>query len=115
MKTYSPQDGKRIGLHDVGRGVLILILSFASSIWTVYVCLFVIGMLSAVFVHSHWELLMTAIFGIDRQPNDKMDPMAPSNLEFFITGRNNQRRREYGTTRYYTGLKIYTDIIEQGQ
>lgn len=37
-------------VSDVGRGVLILILSFASSIWTVYVCLFVIGMLSAVFV-----------------------------------------------------------------
>lgn len=66
-------------------------------------------------IHSHWELLMTSIFGNEEQPNDKMDPMAPSNLEFFITGRNNQRRREYGTLRYYAGLKIYKDIIEQGQ
>ncbi|MCG1023849.1 MFS transporter [Sutcliffiella horikoshii] len=37
-------------VSDLGRAVLILILAFASSIWMVYVCLFFIGMLSAVFV-----------------------------------------------------------------
>ncbi|KGP73253.1 TetR/AcrR family transcriptional regulator [Pontibacillus yanchengensis] len=66
-------------------------------------------------VSSYWDLLLTRIFGKGQQPDDEMDPMAPSNLEFFITGRNDQRRREYGKTRYYTGLKIYKSIIEKGQ
>ena len=66
-------------------------------------------------VSSYWDLLMMSVFGEDKQPDDEMDPMAPSNLEFFITGRNDQRRREYGKVRYYDGLKIYKDIIEQGQ
>ncbi|MYL35083.1 TetR family transcriptional regulator [Pontibacillus yanchengensis] len=66
-------------------------------------------------VSSYWDLLLARIFGEGKQPDDKMDPMAPSNLEFFITGRNDQRRIEYGKTRYYTGLKIYKSIIDQGQ
>jgi MFS family permease len=37
-------------ISDIGRGVLILLLAFASSMWMVYICLFLIGMLSAVFV-----------------------------------------------------------------
>ncbi|NBI29100.1 MFS transporter [Chengkuizengella marina] len=37
-------------LSDWVRAGLILVLAFANSIWTVYVCLFLIGMLSAVFV-----------------------------------------------------------------
>lgn len=35
---------------DLVRSGLILILAFANSLWTVYVCLFMVGMLSAVFV-----------------------------------------------------------------
>ncbi|NDI34631.1 TetR/AcrR family transcriptional regulator [Chengkuizengella sediminis] len=66
-------------------------------------------------VHSHWDLLLETIYGEERQPNDEMDPLAPSKLEFFITGRNDKRRREYGKTRYYNGFKIYADIIKQGQ
>lgn len=66
-------------------------------------------------VDSHWDLLLTAVFGEGEQPDDEMDPMAPSKLEFFITGRNDQRRIEYGKVRYYNGLKIYKDIIEKGQ
>ncbi|MCG1023848.1 TetR/AcrR family transcriptional regulator [Sutcliffiella horikoshii] len=66
-------------------------------------------------VASHWELLLSCMFGKDKKPNDKMDPMGPSNLEFFISGRKDQRRREYGKVRYENGVKIYRDIIEQGQ
>ncbi|WP_064091241.1 TetR/AcrR family transcriptional regulator [Rossellomorea aquimaris] len=66
-------------------------------------------------VSSYWDLLLMSVFGEDKKPDDEMDPMAPSNLEFFITGRNDQRRREYGKVRYYDGLKIYKDIIDQGQ
>ncbi|WP_223703189.1 MFS transporter [Sutcliffiella deserti] len=37
-------------ISDLGRAVLIVILALASTLWAVYICLFVIGMLSAVFV-----------------------------------------------------------------
>jgi MFS family permease len=37
-------------LSDLVRAGLILILAFANSLWTVYICLFMIGILSAVFV-----------------------------------------------------------------
>jgi MFS family permease len=37
-------------LSDVVRAGLILILAFTDSLWTVYICLFMVGMLSAVFV-----------------------------------------------------------------
>lgn len=66
-------------------------------------------------VTTHWDMLLASIFGEDRQPNDKMDPLAPAKLEFFIIGRNDQRRREYGKVRYTNGVKIYATIIEQGQ
>jgi TetR/AcrR family transcriptional regulator, transcriptional repressor of aconitase len=64
---------------------------------------------------SYWDLLLLRMFGEDREPDDKMDPLAPINLEFFITGRNDIRRRKYGTERYYYGLNLYADIIRAGQ
>ncbi|MFB7140655.1 TetR/AcrR family transcriptional regulator [Gottfriedia sp. NPDC056225] len=66
-------------------------------------------------VDSYWELLLLRIFGESRVPNDKMDPLAPSVLEFFITGRNDSRRRKYGKERYHFGIKIYSDVIKEGQ
>ncbi|RWZ58629.1 TetR/AcrR family transcriptional regulator [Halobacillus fulvus] len=64
---------------------------------------------------SYWHLLMQIIFGEDATPDTNMDPLAPSKLEFFITGRNDERRRAYGERRYEMGLKIYADIIKEGQ
>ncbi|PEJ47743.1 TetR family transcriptional regulator [Bacillus sp. AFS002410] len=66
-------------------------------------------------VDSYWELLLLRLFGESRVPNDKMDPLAPSTLEFFITGRNDSRRRKYGKERYHFGIKIYSDVIKEGQ
>lgn len=37
-------------VSDLARAGLILVLTIANSIWTVYICLFVIGLLSAVFI-----------------------------------------------------------------
>lgn len=37
-------------VSDLVRAGLILILAFADSLWTVYICLFMVGMLSAIFV-----------------------------------------------------------------
>ncbi|WP_110929650.1 TetR/AcrR family transcriptional regulator [Bacillus massiliglaciei] len=64
---------------------------------------------------TYWNFLLLQLFGQDRQPNNEMDPLAPSNLEFFITGRNEPRRRDYSKERYRSGLYLYTDIIKAGQ
>ncbi|MBP1949344.1 TetR/AcrR family transcriptional regulator [Virgibacillus litoralis] len=64
---------------------------------------------------SHWKLLMELLFGEDGKPDAEMDPLAPSKLEFFITGRNDERRREYGRKRYNLGVRVYADVIRAGQ
>ena len=66
-------------------------------------------------VDSYWELLLLRMFGESKEPNDRMDPLASSSLEFFITGRNDDRRRKYGEKRYRYGLKLYSEVIEAGQ
>jgi len=66
-------------------------------------------------IPSFWELLLASIFGPGGQPNDNMDPLAPSNIEFFMTGRGDERRRKYGKIRYYNAIKLYAEILEQGQ
>ncbi|MYL50770.1 TetR family transcriptional regulator [Halobacillus litoralis] len=66
-------------------------------------------------VESYWDLLMQLLFGEDGNPDTEMDPLAPSKLEFFITGRNDERRRAYGEKRYETGLRIYDELIKKGQ
>ncbi|MBT2678548.1 TetR family transcriptional regulator [Bacillus sp. ISL-35] len=64
---------------------------------------------------SYWNMLMKTMFGDDGKPDDEMDPLAPAKLEYFIIGRNDVHRREYGATRYGNGLKIFANIIEHGQ
>ncbi|WP_088071822.1 TetR/AcrR family transcriptional regulator [Gottfriedia luciferensis] len=66
-------------------------------------------------VDSYWDLILLRLFGKSKQPNDFMDPLAPSILEFFITSRNDIRRRSYGKERYELGIKIFSEIIEAGQ
>jgi len=66
-------------------------------------------------VESYWDLLLSRIFGEGKEPSDQMDPLAASNLEFFITGRNDPRRRSYAKERYSFALKLYVNIIEAGQ
>lgn len=64
---------------------------------------------------SYWDLLLSSMFGETLEPDDEMDSMAPSNLEFFITGRNDDRRREFAKERYQLGLNLYISIIDAGQ
>ncbi len=64
---------------------------------------------------SYWNMLMKTMFGNDGEPDDEMDPLAPAKLEYFIIGRNDEHRREYGAARYENGLKIFAHIIEHGQ
>lgn len=66
-------------------------------------------------VLSYWELLLLRMYGESLKPSPEMDPLAPSKLEFFITGRNDERRRKYGLKRYHYGLGIYANVIKAGQ
>lgn len=67
-------------------------------------------------VTSYWELLIKSMFGDgEEQPDDEIDPLSPAKLEYFIIGRNDNHRRKYGKIRYENGIKIYKEIIEQGQ
>ncbi|UOQ43641.1 TetR/AcrR family transcriptional regulator [Halobacillus salinarum] len=66
-------------------------------------------------VSSYWDLLMQRLFGDCMKPDDRMDPLIPSTLEFFITGRSEERRREYGRKRYAYGVKLYAGVIQAGQ
>jgi TetR/AcrR family transcriptional regulator, transcriptional repressor of aconitase len=66
-------------------------------------------------VDSYWDLLLSRIFGESKEPSEHIDPLAASNLEFFITGRNDQHRRSYAQERYSFALKLYANIIEAGQ
>lgn len=66
-------------------------------------------------VASYWDLLLTRLFGEGQEPDDQMDPLAASNLEFFITGRNDPRRRSYARERYSFALNLYGNIIKAGQ
>lgn len=64
---------------------------------------------------SYWEYLLSCLFGTDMEPDDRMDPLASPSMEFFITGRKDQRRKAYAKTRYYNALKLFTDVIDQGK
>lgn len=64
---------------------------------------------------SHWNLLMELLFGEGGKSDTQMDPLAPSKLEYFITGRNDEQRRAYGQKRYEAGVRLYAEVIKAGQ
>lgn len=61
-----------------------------------------------------WSLLKERLFGDDKQPREKNDPLAPVILEFFVTGRNDLSISSYAKERYRLGVKMYEDIIIKG-
>ncbi len=63
---------------------------------------------------SYWDMLLSLFLGKEKQANDKMDPLAPTNLEFFITGRNDERRRKYAETRYNDANRLFNKVIQSG-
>lgn len=63
---------------------------------------------------SYWDALLMTFLGEDKQPNDEMDPLAPSKLEYFITGRNEKRRQEHAKKRFLHAYKVTNTIIEEG-
>ncbi|BCB04145.1 TetR/AcrR family transcriptional regulator [Bacillus sp. KH172YL63] len=63
---------------------------------------------------SYWDVLLMSFLGENKEPSDEMDPLAPSKLEYFITGRNHSSRQEHARKRYQQAYEWMTDIIEKG-
>ncbi|MCA1055728.1 TetR/AcrR family transcriptional regulator [Rossellomorea aquimaris] len=63
---------------------------------------------------SCWDALLMTFLGEEKTASDTMDPLAPSKLEYFITGRNEKRRREHAKERYFHGFRVTAKIIEKG-
>ncbi|MEL3971777.1 TetR/AcrR family transcriptional regulator [Rossellomorea oryzaecorticis] len=63
---------------------------------------------------SHWDALLLTFLGESKKPTDHMDPLAPSKLEYFITGRNDTRRREHAKERYDHAYGVTEKIIIAG-
>ncbi|WP_400244902.1 TetR/AcrR family transcriptional regulator [Niallia sp. JL1B1071] len=66
-------------------------------------------------IESYWQLLLSYIIDESPASENEINPLAPSILEFFVTGRNDIRRREYAKKRYELALKLYEEIIKAGQ
>lgn len=64
---------------------------------------------------SCWEVLLMKLFGENREQDENIDSLAPSNLEFFITGRHDKRRRMYVKERYNFSITAFANIIRAGQ
>ncbi len=64
---------------------------------------------------TYWDALLMTFLGKEKTPNDRMDPLAPSKLEYFITGRNDKRRLEHARERYHSAIKLTTKLIEDGE
>ncbi|TYS18771.1 TetR/AcrR family transcriptional regulator [Rossellomorea vietnamensis] len=64
---------------------------------------------------SYWDVLLVIMLGDKKESNDKMDPLSPSKLEYFVTRRNDEKRREYARLRYFDAFEMTTKIIERGE
>ncbi|WP_299741775.1 TetR/AcrR family transcriptional regulator [uncultured Rossellomorea sp.] len=63
---------------------------------------------------SYWDALLMTFLGEAKKPTNNMDPLAPSKLEYFITGRNEKRRQEHARKRFVQAYKMTIHIIEEG-
>ena len=64
---------------------------------------------------SYWDVLLMTFLGDDKEPDDEMDPLAPSKIEYFITGRTDKRRQESAQQRYIKAFEMTTKIIVEGE
>jgi TetR/AcrR family transcriptional regulator, transcriptional repressor of aconitase len=65
--------------------------------------------------NSYWDALLTTFLGEERKANDKMDPLSPSKLEYFITGKNEEDRRKYAQQRYRDAIAMTAKILDDGE
>ncbi|RIW35142.1 TetR/AcrR family transcriptional regulator [Bacillus salacetis] len=64
---------------------------------------------------TYWDALLMTFLGEGKQPDDNMDPLSPSKLEYFITGRNEKDRREYAKRRYQHAIEVTFRLLEEGE
>ncbi|EDL66114.1 TetR/AcrR family transcriptional regulator [Bacillus sp. SG-1] len=65
--------------------------------------------------NSYWDALLSTFLGESKKPNDNMDPLSSSKLEYFMTGRNEDGRRDYARQRYNQAIEVTAMIIEEGK
>ena len=65
--------------------------------------------------NSYWDALLSTLLGESKKPNDNMDPLSSSKLEYFMTGRNEDGRRDYARQRYNQAIEMTAMIIEEGK
>ncbi|MCR8849271.1 TetR/AcrR family transcriptional regulator [Rossellomorea sp. SC111] len=63
---------------------------------------------------SYWDVLLMSFLGKSKQATNGMDALAPSKLEYFITGRNDERRKEHARKRFLQAYQMTVNIIEEG-
>ncbi|MFI8684631.1 TetR/AcrR family transcriptional regulator [Rossellomorea sp. NPDC077527] len=63
---------------------------------------------------SYWDVLLMSFLGESKKATNEMDALAPSKLEYFITGRNDERKKEHARKRFAQAYQMTVNIIEEG-
>mgnify|MGYP005991676591 CR=1 FL=1 len=63
---------------------------------------------------SYWDVLLMSFLGENKEATNNMDALAPSKLEYFITGRHDKSKQEHARTRFSQAYQMTTNIIEEG-
>ncbi|WP_034761590.1 TetR/AcrR family transcriptional regulator [Rossellomorea vietnamensis] len=63
---------------------------------------------------SYWDVLLMSFLGESKEATNDMDALAPSKLEYFITGRNDESRKEHARKRFLQAYQMTVNIIEEG-
>ena len=63
---------------------------------------------------TYWDVLLTTFLGENKKATNEMDSLAPSKLEYFITGRNDERKQEHARNRFMKAYEVTIHIIEEG-
>ncbi|MDX8344575.1 TetR/AcrR family transcriptional regulator [Rossellomorea sp. YZS02] len=63
---------------------------------------------------SYWDVLLMSFLGESKKATNEMDALAPSKLEYFITGRNDESRQEHARKRFSQAYQMTINIIEEG-
>ncbi|MBW3112575.1 TetR/AcrR family transcriptional regulator [Bacillus sp. MCCB 382] len=63
---------------------------------------------------SYWDVLLMSFLGESKKATNEMDALAPSKLEYFITGRNDESRQEHARKRFSQAYQMTVNIIEEG-
>lgn len=63
---------------------------------------------------SYWDVLLMSFLGESKEATNDMDALAPSKLEYFITGRHDKSRKDHARKRFLQAYQMTVNIIEEG-